>query len=224
MSDTFKVDVEAKYKLGKIWGFAVQMPAGLDLCQVKVVVQWRVPKSPDTLVQHFGRAGRDGSIQAIAILIAEKAYFSKPRVDKRKADLEASLRPNLKCKNGPPHGPPSDALVDLPLPEVRSVNAQRTDEEFQDDDDDDGAESNEEENLMDYPFDGPTNPEGAQIPRGDKTKSSKPHKSGRHSKYENIESSVAEFLYADMLPESHPQLSDNIELHHESSSHGAFRA
>ncbi|KAF8328526.1 P-loop containing nucleoside triphosphate hydrolase protein, partial [Cantharellus anzutake] len=77
MSDTFKVDVEAKYKLGKIWGICCTDACGmgLDLRQVKVVVQWRVPKSPDTLVQRFGRAGRDGSIQAIAILIAEKAYF-----------------------------------------------------------------------------------------------------------------------------------------------------
>jgi len=198
---------------------------------VKVVVQWQVPKSPNTLIQHFGWAGHDSSIQAIAILIEEKAYFSKPRVDRRKADFEASLHPNLKCKNGPvnstawkhttlgdqgnipysqPHDPPSDALVDLPLPElecaqVQSVNTQRTDEELQDDDDNDGTKSNEEENLMDYPFDGPTNPEGAQIPQGDKMKSSKPHKSGHHSKYENIKSSVVEFLYANMLPESHPQ-------------------
>jgi len=51
----------------------------LDLRRVKVVVQYKVPKSPDTLVQRFGQAAQDQSINAVAILLAEKGYFSKKR-------------------------------------------------------------------------------------------------------------------------------------------------
>jgi len=69
------------------------------LCQVKIVVQWQVPKSTDTVIQHFGQAGCNSSIQAVAILIAEKGYFSKLRVEKRKAKFEASFHTNLKCKD-----------------------------------------------------------------------------------------------------------------------------
>ncbi len=49
---------------------------------------------------------------------------------------------------------------------------------------------------MDYPFDGPTNLEGAWIPWVVKMK---PNKSGHHSKYEEIKGPVAEFLYTDIL-------------------------
>jgi len=69
-----------------------------------------------------------------------------------------------------------------------------------DDDDDDNTESNMETNLMVYPFDGPTNPEGARIHQALKAKS-KSQKRSCHSKFDEIESSVVEFLYADMLPE-----------------------
>ena len=62
-------------------------------------MQWRVPNSPDTLVQRFGRAGCDSSIQAVAILIAEKAYFSKSRIEKRKAEFAATPFAGLKRKS-----------------------------------------------------------------------------------------------------------------------------
>ena len=66
---------------------------------MKIVVQWQVPKSTDTVIQHFGQAGCNSSIQAVAILIAEKGYFSKLRVKKRKAEFEASFHTNLKHKD-----------------------------------------------------------------------------------------------------------------------------
>jgi superfamily II DNA helicase RecQ len=42
---------------------------------VLTVVQWRAPKDINTLVQWFGCAARDLSLQAVAILIAEPKWF-----------------------------------------------------------------------------------------------------------------------------------------------------
>ena len=49
---------------------------------IKIVVQYRLPKNIDALVQRIGRAGRDPSIQAIAILLVEKSYFSKSQLER----------------------------------------------------------------------------------------------------------------------------------------------
>src|SRR5712691_11656732 len=48
---------------------------GVDIPDVLTVVQWRVPKDLNTLMQRFGRAGRDFSLQAVAILLAEPKWF-----------------------------------------------------------------------------------------------------------------------------------------------------
>jgi len=165
------------------------------LCQVKIVVQWQVPKSTDTVIQHFGQAGCNSSIQAVAILIAEKGYFSKLRVEKRKAKFEASFHTNLKCKDSTISSIPpkhvtlgecrnihySQPLImdtspssDIPHPDPNTINTDiprasevgdmsSGNEELQDDDNHDigNAESNEDESVMEYPLDGPMNPEGA---------------------------------------------------------------
>jgi len=55
---------------------------------VLTVVQWRAPKDLNTLIQHFGHAGRDFLLQAVAILLAEPKWFledhEKWLVQKRK--------------------------------------------------------------------------------------------------------------------------------------------
>ena len=56
-------------------------PQGLDLHWVRVVVQYHLPKNIDAIIQHFGHAGCNSSIQAIAILLVEKTYFSKPGLE-----------------------------------------------------------------------------------------------------------------------------------------------
>ena len=45
-------------------------------------MQWRVPQQLETLLQHFGRPGRDGQ-DAVVILIAEKSDFYEEQVRKR---------------------------------------------------------------------------------------------------------------------------------------------
>src|SRR5260221_5590121 len=147
------------------------------------------------VIQHFGWAGCNSSIQAVAILIAEKGYFSKLRVKKRKAEFEASFHTNLKHKDSTISSIPlkcvalgecgnihySQPLImdtspssDIPHPDPNTINTDiprasevgdmsSGNEELQDDDNHDigNAESNEDESVMEYPLDGPMNPEGA---------------------------------------------------------------
>ena len=157
------------------------------------------------LVQHFGQVGHNSSVQAVAILITEKGYFSKQRINKRKMELDTTSHTNLKCKNLSQSVPQKRAA----LGEQGNLHSQPTildnglSSELElehaggaKNDDDDGSESEREDGLMDYPFDGPTNLEGAWIPWAVKTKQ---NKSGRHSKYKEIKDPVSEFLYTDIL-------------------------
>ncbi|KAF8150999.1 P-loop containing nucleoside triphosphate hydrolase protein [Crassisporium funariophilum] len=70
----------------EVWGLAVTdaFGMGLDLPDVQIVVQYRVPSDMCTLWQRFGRSGRAAGSEAIAILLAEKKHFDKDR-EKRKA-------------------------------------------------------------------------------------------------------------------------------------------
>src|SRR5260370_32218605 len=100
MSEVFKKEVIEGYEAGEILGLCcmdacgmVSNPLtsllirskthlqGLDLCSIRVVVQYRMPKKLDALVQRFGCAGCDPLIQATAILLAEKTYFNKPELN-----------------------------------------------------------------------------------------------------------------------------------------------
>jgi hypothetical protein len=48
---------------------------GVDIPDVLVIVQWRAPKDLNILIQCFGCAAQDFSLQAVAILIAEPRWF-----------------------------------------------------------------------------------------------------------------------------------------------------
>ncbi|EPS96960.1 hypothetical protein FOMPIDRAFT_1094615, partial [Fomitopsis schrenkii] len=48
---------------------------GIDVRNIRVVVQWRLTCDLNTLWQRFGRAARDPSLDAIAILFVEAKYF-----------------------------------------------------------------------------------------------------------------------------------------------------
>ena len=56
------------------------MLQGLDIPDVLIVVQWKVPKDLNTLVQRFGRAVRNPDLQGVAILIAEPGWFYETRL------------------------------------------------------------------------------------------------------------------------------------------------
>ncbi|KAI0702311.1 P-loop containing nucleoside triphosphate hydrolase protein, partial [Cytidiella melzeri] len=61
----------------EVWGFAATDSGGLglDIPNIEIVVQWKVPNNLDTLIQRFGRAVRDYSLQGVAILISEPQWF-----------------------------------------------------------------------------------------------------------------------------------------------------
>lgn len=66
---------------------------GIDVRNIRVVVQWRLTCDLNTLWQRFGRAARDPSLDAIAILFVEAKYFDdekekKTRAQKRKAEQQ----------------------------------------------------------------------------------------------------------------------------------------
>ncbi|KAI0072283.1 hypothetical protein K474DRAFT_1555970, partial [Panus rudis PR-1116 ss-1] len=53
---------------------------GLDVPDILIVVQWKVPKDINTLMQRFGRAVRNQALQGTAILIAEPQWFYEDRL------------------------------------------------------------------------------------------------------------------------------------------------
>jgi superfamily II DNA/RNA helicase len=50
---------------------------GLDVRSIKIVVQYRVPDSLSTLAQRLGRGGRDHTLEAVGILLAEAEHFDE---------------------------------------------------------------------------------------------------------------------------------------------------
>lgn len=53
---------------------------GLDVPDVDIDVQWKVPGDMNTMVQRFGRAARDVTRKGVAILIAEPQFFYEEQV------------------------------------------------------------------------------------------------------------------------------------------------
>ena len=68
------------------------------------VVQWRAPKDLNTLMQRFGRAARDFSLQAVAILIAEPRWFledHQKRLARKRKRSQKGKRKASKTAKGP---------------------------------------------------------------------------------------------------------------------------
>ena len=95
MSEYFRNEELKSFREGNLWGLGmtdvggmVQLTCmlcgcdisdirlqGVDIPDVLIVVQWRAPRDLNTLMQRFGRAGRDFSLQAVGILLAEPKWF-----------------------------------------------------------------------------------------------------------------------------------------------------
>jgi superfamily II DNA/RNA helicase len=78
---------------------------GIDLPDVTLVVQYRVPKELSTFIQRAGRAARNPNLQATAVLLAEPSYFDD---EKEKAAQRAAER-NAKKRAADGHLQPSVA-------------------------------------------------------------------------------------------------------------------
>ncbi|KAG6883457.1 hypothetical protein C0992_008701, partial [Termitomyces sp. T32_za158] len=84
MSTRYKDDESQKLTSGDTWGMCTtdSFGMGMDLPDVRVVIQWRGTCSISTLWQRFGRAGRNRELEATAILLIEKDYTDEERTRK----------------------------------------------------------------------------------------------------------------------------------------------
>ena len=75
---------------------------GVDIPDVTVVVQWKVPKDLCTLMQRFGWCARDTSCQGVAILIAEpKWFYSDPEENSTKRGKKRKIWPSASTEEPP---------------------------------------------------------------------------------------------------------------------------
>ncbi|KIL54411.1 hypothetical protein M378DRAFT_41142, partial [Amanita muscaria Koide BX008] len=86
MSDQFKRKETERFACGETWGLLAtdSFGMGMDLPNIKLIVQWRAPASISTLWQRFGRCVRDLSLSGTAVLLAEKDYFDHLKNAKKK--------------------------------------------------------------------------------------------------------------------------------------------
>ncbi|KAJ3715337.1 P-loop containing nucleoside triphosphate hydrolase protein [Lentinula raphanica] len=96
MTTHYREETFEEFQKGEVWGMAVTDAFGmsLDLPDVCTVVQYRMPNDMCTLWQRFGRAGRDFSLEATAVLLVENSHFDADRIAamnrKRKPSTQAS--------------------------------------------------------------------------------------------------------------------------------------
>ncbi|KAG5649238.1 hypothetical protein H0H81_005192, partial [Sphagnurus paluster] len=100
MTSAYGEEEFEKFALGEVWGMAVTdaFGMGLDLPDVEIVVQYRVPGDLCTLWQHFGRAGHAAGLEVTTVLFVEKNHFDQDQ-DKRKA-ANIAHRATCKLKRG----------------------------------------------------------------------------------------------------------------------------
>ncbi|KAG8999247.1 hypothetical protein FRB90_012121 [Tulasnella sp. 427] len=73
---------------------------GIDIRDIRIVVQYQAPDSLCTLIQRWGRGARDPSIQATCLLLAEEKHFDDIKEKKiKKTQSESTSKPaSLKRK------------------------------------------------------------------------------------------------------------------------------
>ncbi|KAH6879607.1 hypothetical protein BKA70DRAFT_1447887 [Coprinopsis sp. MPI-PUGE-AT-0042] len=81
MTDDYRVDKLQSFRSSETWGLCVTdaFGMGMDLPDVKVVVQYRATCDMCTLWQRFGRAARGEGVDGIGVLLIEKKNTSEER-------------------------------------------------------------------------------------------------------------------------------------------------
>ncbi|KAI0639543.1 P-loop containing nucleoside triphosphate hydrolase protein [Trametes polyzona] len=92
MTAEYREDEFAALMHGERYGLCVtdSFGMGLDLPDVRLIIQWKIARGLNTLWQRFGRAARGDGYEGFAILIAEKDYFDEEK--QRKAERAAALK------------------------------------------------------------------------------------------------------------------------------------
>ncbi|KAH7904952.1 P-loop containing nucleoside triphosphate hydrolase protein [Hygrophoropsis aurantiaca] len=94
MTTYFKEDEVQNFTDGEIWGFCTteSFGMGVDISDIRIIIQWRATCSLSTLWQRFGRAVRNMLLEGIAILFAEKDHFDLYRKEKETRRLKKAKK------------------------------------------------------------------------------------------------------------------------------------
>ncbi|KAK2464056.1 hypothetical protein APHAL10511_003926 [Amanita phalloides] len=92
MSDCFKIDETLRFANNEVWGLLAtdSFGMGMDLPDIRIIVQWGATCSISTLWQRFGQCVRDPNLQGTAILFTEKENLDSER--SKKADRAEKRR------------------------------------------------------------------------------------------------------------------------------------
>ncbi|KIM63649.1 hypothetical protein SCLCIDRAFT_116855 [Scleroderma citrinum Foug A] len=83
MTSTFKDEELAQLILGESWGLCTtdSFGMGMDIADIRLIIQWRATCHLETLWQHFGRAVRNRELTGKAVLFVEKDHFDDERME-----------------------------------------------------------------------------------------------------------------------------------------------
>ncbi|KAF8228373.1 hypothetical protein L208DRAFT_1488584, partial [Tricholoma matsutake] len=78
MSSQFHEETISDLHEGKIWGLLCTDVAGmgLDIPDIKLIIQWSYIPSMCTLIQRFGRDARNHLLEVTAIYVVEPKYLN----------------------------------------------------------------------------------------------------------------------------------------------------
>ncbi|KIJ27530.1 hypothetical protein M422DRAFT_271266 [Sphaerobolus stellatus SS14] len=114
MTEVFRADTMESFAAGQdieegLWGLMCTDAAGmgLDIPDITLIVQWRVPGSLCTLMQRFGRGARNLMLHATCILLAEPSYFTdyKEKAAERKKIREERAAKSASSRSQSDVGP-----------------------------------------------------------------------------------------------------------------------
>ncbi|TFK77254.1 P-loop containing nucleoside triphosphate hydrolase protein [Pluteus cervinus] len=100
MTDEFKREAVERFQNGELWGlFASEaFGLGMDLPDIRLVVQWRRVALLSTLWQRIGRGARNASLDATAVYLVEREYTDKNRQEQEEDKKEKERGENKKRK------------------------------------------------------------------------------------------------------------------------------
>ncbi|KAH9929414.1 P-loop containing nucleoside triphosphate hydrolase protein [Fomitopsis serialis] len=100
MSEQFREDDLAAFNASNLYGLCStdSFGMGVNVADVRIVVQWRMPRDLNTLWQRFGRAARDLTLNAVAILLVDGRYFDEEKEKKQRAAEKAAEKAAKKRK------------------------------------------------------------------------------------------------------------------------------
>ncbi|KAH7917043.1 P-loop containing nucleoside triphosphate hydrolase protein [Leucogyrophana mollusca] len=135
MTTDFKNTEIDNFTNGDTWGLCTteSFGMGIDIPDIKLVIQWRATCSLATLWQRFGRAVRERLLEGTAILFAEKDLFDKVRRVREEKKNNKKRKQKTKDAPLPPAKRPATTVPSspsLPIPPTRNGPEALQDNEY----------------------------------------------------------------------------------------------